>query len=129
VLRSIDSGASHDAKTALNVADVASANCSPANNELIDDLGTEAPPESLSSYHLQAAVTDLINWAAPDAVAVPADIATVITDRGEPAEAGARLALQRALRKLDAQRAVVYAALARAIKALSPQSSPPTLYG
>jgi hypothetical protein len=129
VLRSIDSGTSHDVKTALNVAEAASANCSPANNELIDDLTAEQPPESLSSYHLQAAITDLINWAAPDAVAVPTDIATVLTDRGKPAEAKARLVLQQALRKLDAQRAVVYGALAPAIRALSPQSSPPTLYG
>ncbi len=129
VLHAIDSGSSHDVSVALNVAEVASANCEPANNELVDDLGTEAPPESLSSYHLQTAVTDLINWAAPDAVAVPADVATVLTDRGKPAEANARLTLQRALRKLDAQRAEVYAALAPAIKALSPQSSPPTLYG
>lgn len=129
VLHSIESGASHDVTTAINVASLSSANCSPANNELVDDLGTEAPPESLSSYHLTAAVTDLINWAAPDAVAVPADVATVLADRGKPAEAGARLTLQQALRKLDAQRAVVYAALAPAIKALSPQSSPPTLYG
>lgn len=129
VLHSITSGASHDVKTAINVASLSSANCEPANNELVDDLGTEAPPESLSSYHLQAAVTDLINWAAPDAVAVPTDIATVLTDRGKPAEAKAQLALQLALRKLDAQRAVVYAALHPAIRALSPQSPPPTLYG
>jgi hypothetical protein len=128
-LRSIDSGARHDVATALSIAQQASANCSPANNELIDDLTAQVPPESLSSYHLQAAVIDLINWAAPDAVAVPADVAIVLTDRGKPTEARARLMLTQALRKLDAQRAVVYSALDPAITALSPQSSPPTLYG
>jgi len=128
-LGAIDAGTSHKVTTAITIADIAAANCSPANNELLDDLYSEQVPESLSSYHLQAAVTDLINWAAPDAAQVQTDIATVLADRGKPAEAAAHAALTVALRKLDAQRSVVYAALAPAIRALSPQSSPPRLYG
>jgi hypothetical protein len=129
VLREIDSGASHDVKTAITVASTAAANCSPANNELLDNLTAEQVPESLSSYHLQAAVADLIGWAAPDAATTAADVAAVLAARGKPAEAAARAALRLALRRLDAQRAVADAALEPAIKALSPQSSPPRLYG
>ncbi len=129
VLREIDSGGSHDVKTALNVANTAAANCSPANNELLVDLTTAQPPESLASYHLGTAVTGLIDWAAPRATRVAADVATVLANRGRPAEAADRAALQRALRELDAQRKLVYAALAPAIRSLSPASAPPRLYG
>ena len=129
VLREIDSGGSHDVKTALNVANTAAANCSPANNELLVDLTTAQPPESLTSYHLGTAVTRLIDWAAPRATRVAADVAIVLANRGRPAEAADRAALQRALRELDAQRTVVYTALAPAIRSLSPASTPPRLYG
>ena len=129
VLRKIDSGANHDVKTALNVANTAAANCSPANNELLIDLTSAQPPESLASYHLGTAVTGLIDWAAPRATRVAADVAAVLTDRGGPREAADRSALQRALHELDAQRTVVYAALAPAIRSLSPASAPPRLYG
>ena len=129
VLRQIDAGASTDVKTALNVARTAAANCSPANNELLDDLTAAQPPESLASYHLGAAVTALIDWAAPRAIRAATDVATVLADRGRPAEVADRAALRRALSQLDAQRKVVYAALAPAITSLSPESTAPRLYG
>ena len=129
VLHTIDTGTSGDVRTAVTVANTASANCSPANNELLGDLTTAQTPESLASYHLQAAITALIDWAAPRAEEVTADAATVLSDRGKPAEAADRAALRQALDKLDAQRTVVYAALEPAIRALSPASRPPTLYG
>ena len=129
VLHRIDSGTSHDVQTAVNVANTASANCSPANNELLDNLTTEQAPESLASYHLHAAITALIDWAAPRAEQVAADAAAVLSDRGKPSEAGDRAALRQALRSLDTQRSVVKAALEPAIRALSPASAPPALYG
>jgi hypothetical protein len=129
VLRKIDSGASRDVKTALKVARIAAANCSPANNELLGDLTSVQPPESLASYHLGTAVAGLIDWAAPRAMGVAAGVAAVLSDRGGPREAADRTTLHRALHELDAQRAVVYAALAPAIKSLSPGSTAPRLYG
>lgn len=129
LLHTIDTGASHDLPTALSEVSYGAANCSPANNELLGDLTSVQVPESLSSYHLQAAVTGLIDWAAPDAAQVQSDVAAVLRDRGKPAEAVDRAALSRALLKLDAQRKVVYAALDPAIRTLSPHSAPPRLYG
>jgi hypothetical protein len=129
VLQAIDSGASHDVSTAATVANTGAANCSPANNELIDDLENYEVQESLASYHLQNAVAGLITWAAPDAEQVQADVATVLTARGTPAEASDRAALQRALGKLDAQRAVVSKALTPAIRSLSPHATAPVLAG
>ncbi len=128
VMNAIQDGSSHDVATAINLATGGAANCSPANNEQLDDLTGVQVPESLTSYHLQAAVTDLIDWAAPDAARVQSDVATVLTDRGRPSENAAVATLTKDLRKLRAQRAVVYAALAPAIKALSPQSTPPRLW-
>ena len=128
VMNAIQDGSSHDVTTAINLATEGAANCSPANNELLDDLTGVQVPESLNSYHLQAAVTDLIDWAAPDAARVQSDVATVLTDRGKPGESAAIARLGYDLRKLRAQRAVVYAALAPAIKALSPHSVPPRLW-
>ena len=129
VLRQIDTGASHDLATALRVARTAAANCSPANNQLLADLTAAQPPESLATFHLQHAITALIDWAAPSAGRVPASVVGVLVKRGTPAEAAARAALARARRALDAQRKVVYAALEPAIRALDPSSSPPVLYG
>jgi hypothetical protein len=129
VLRQIDAGASQDKATALSVANTAAANCSPANNELLVDLTAIQPPGSLASYHLQSAITALIDWAAPRASRVAADVAVVLSHHGQPAELADRANLQRALGQLDAQRRVVYSALKPVIKALSPSSSPPVLYG
>lgn len=129
VLRQIDAGASQDKATALSVANTAAANCSPANNELLVDLTGIQPPGSLASYHLQPAITALIDWAAPRATRVAAGVAVVLSHDGQPSEAADRAHLRQALRELDAQRRVFYAALRPAIKALSPSSSPPVLYG
>jgi hypothetical protein len=129
VLRQIDSGASHDVPTALRVARTAAANCSPANNELLAALTATVPPESLASFHLQNAITALIDWAAPYAGRVPAAVAAVLAHRGKPSEGAARVALRKARSALDAQRKVVYAALGPVINALDPTSAPPVLHG
>lgn len=128
VMNAIQDGTSHDVTTAINLATEGAANCSPANNQQLDDLTGVQVPESLARYHLQAAVTDLIDWAAPDAASVQSDVATVLTDRGKPGESAAIVRLLADLRKLRAQRAVVYAAFTPAIKALSPRSAPPRLW-
>ena len=129
VLRAIDTGASQDRQTALTVANTAAANCSPANNELLVDLTGAQPPGSLASYHLQHAITALIDWSSPRAGQVAADVAAILSHYGQAAETADRASLRGALHELDAQRGVFYAALRPAIKALSPSSSPPVLYG
>jgi hypothetical protein len=129
VLAAIDAGTSHDAATAASVARTGAANCSPANNEQIDDLESYQVPESLASFRLGRAVTALIDWAAPDAENAQSAVARVLAARGTPGEPAARAALQRGLRALDRQRAAVKADLAPAIAALSPRAAPPALPG
>src|SRR6266487_4126370 len=128
VLHAIDSGAGR-AGSDVSEASYGAANCSPANNELLEDLTNAQVPESLSSYHLQNAITALIDWAAPDAQRVMTDVAAELTARGAASRAAGLAALRLDLRKLDAQRAVVYAALNPAIRALAPRSAPPPLPG
>ena len=129
VLRQIDSGASHDMKTAVSVAQTASTNCSPANNELLADLTRVQPPESLARYRLGRAVRALIGWCAPRAGQVAADVTAVLVKRGQPGEAAARAALAADRRKLDRQRTIFDQTVAPAIRAIDPAAKPPVLYG
>jgi hypothetical protein len=128
-LRLINSGASHDVTDAITVAGTGASNCSPANNELIDDLEGYEVPESLASFHLQLAVTGLISWAAPDAEQVQSDVARVLAARTPQAKAAAQLALSRGLRRLDAQRAAAEKPIRAAITALAVRGAPPRLPG
>ena len=66
-LHAIQSGANHDTPTAISIAQVGAANCSPANNELLDDLTQFQVTESLASFRLTRVVSGLVTWAAPDA--------------------------------------------------------------
>jgi hypothetical protein len=122
VLRAIETGISHQMATAQSIANTAAANCTTLNNMGLDDLTSVQVDESLDGYHLQAAVKDLIAWSLADAPRVCSDVLRVLSDRGKPSEPAARAALKQAQRKLDAQRAVVYAAFAPAIKALAPHA-------
>jgi hypothetical protein len=128
-LREIDSGASHDLADGIKVAGDGASNCSPANNELIDDLESYQVPESLASYHLQDAVTGLVNWAAPDAEQVQNDVANLLAARGAQPRARAQAALTRALRKLNAQRSAADAVMDSAIRSLAVNAAPPRLPG
>jgi hypothetical protein len=128
-LRLIKAGASHDVTDAITVAGTGASNCSPANNELIDDLEGYEVPESLASFHLQVAVTGLISWAAPDAEQVQSDVAGVLAARTPQARAAAQLTLTRGLRRLDAQRAAADKPIRVAITALAVRAAPPRLPG
>jgi hypothetical protein len=128
-LREIRAGASRDVTDAVTVAGTGASNCSPANNELIDDLEGYEVPESLARFHLQAAVTGLISWAAPDAEQVQSDVAAVLTARGPQSRAVAQQALAAGLRRLDAQRAAAEKPIRTAIAALAVRAAPPRLPG
>jgi hypothetical protein len=126
-LRQIRSGASHDVATAVSIAHTGAANCSPANNELLDDLESYQVTESLASFGLSAVVSGLVDWAAPDALDVQTDVARVLAAPTPQAKIKATAALRQAQRKLDAQRAKVDAIVASASRALSAHVAPPRL--
>jgi len=128
-LRLIEAGSSHDVTDAITVAGTGASNCSPANNELIDDLEGYEVPESLASFHLQVAVSGLISWAAPDAEQVQSDVAAVLAAPGPAARAASRAALARALRRLDAQRSAADQPIRAALAALAVRAALPRLPG
>ena len=126
-LREIRSGASHDVKTAVSIATLGAANCSPANSMPMDDLVQYQPPESLASFHLDQTVNDLVTWGFPDAQRVQTDVATVLTASTPSALHAATTALQRDQRVLDAERAVIDGMINAASQSLSADVAPPAL--
>jgi hypothetical protein len=113
----------------ISIANQGASNCEPANNLQIDDLEQYQVTESLASFRLDSVVTGLVNWAAPDAVNVQTDVATMLSASSPAAKAKDAAALQQALRKLNAQRAAVDAIIDSAIRSLSAHASPPSLPG
>jgi hypothetical protein len=131
-LHQIQSGASHsaaDVADAISIANTGASNCSPANNEQIDDLDSYQVTESLASFHLGTVVTGLVNWAAPDAENVQTDVALVLAAQTPQAKDKATAQLRQALRRLDAQRSAVDAVMDTAIRSLSAGAKPPRLPG
>ena len=128
-LREIQSGASHDVKTAVSIATYGAANCYPANSMPMDDLVQSQLPESLASFHLDQTVNDLVTWGFPDAQQVQLDVVTVLTASTPAAIRAATAALQRDQRVLDAQRATIDGMINAVSKSLSAGVAPPALPG
>ena len=126
-LQEIQSGTSHDIKTAVGIATFGATNCSPANSMPMDDLVQYQPPESLASFHLDQTVNDLITWGFPDAQRVQADVATLLTASTPTAIAAATAALHHDQSVLDAKRATIDGMINAASKSLSANVSPPAL--
>jgi hypothetical protein len=128
-LHAISSGSSHDTGTAVSIATYGAQNCSPANNQSLDDLTQYQVSESLASYHLDVAVNDLVTWAFPLAQRVQNDVADILTAHSAAGKASGTAALQRDRRAMDAERAKIDGIIEPAIKALSPHASLPNLPG
>jgi len=126
-LRAIQTGTSHDVKTAVSIASTGAANCSPANSMPMDDLVQYQPPESLASFHLAQTVNDLVTWGFPDAQRVQIDVATILTASTRAASQAATTALQHDQQVLDDERATIDAMINTASKSLSAGVAPPTL--
>jgi hypothetical protein len=128
VLRSIESGSSHDVSTALGVATYGASNCSPANNMQIDDLAQYQVHESLARFRLDRVVNGLLTWAFPYAQRVQEDVATVLRASGA-ARSTATATLQRDLRRLDGQRSYLDKIMMTAVTATAATGRPPPLPG
>jgi hypothetical protein len=126
-LQEIQSGASHDTKTAVHIATYGAENCSPANSMPMEDLVQYQPPESLASFHLDQTVNDLVTWAFPDAQRVQIDVATLLTARTASAVSAATAQLHRDQHVLNAERATIDAMINAASRSLSAGVAPPTL--
>jgi hypothetical protein len=126
-LQAIESGTSHDVKTAVTIANTATANCSPGNNMQMEDLVQYQVPESLASFRLDAAVNDLVTWAFPLAQRVQSDVASRVAAT-TPAEIESTSAqLRRDQQAMDAQRALIDQRFTSASTALAAHVAPPSL--
>jgi hypothetical protein len=131
-LHQVQSGAAAsaaDVSDGISIAQQGAANCSPANNELLDDLENYQVPESLYSYHLARAVTALIDWAAPDAERVQTDVASVLSARGAVVRSQAQAKVTTDLAALDRKRAQIDAIIGKAITSLHVHQTGPRLPG
>jgi hypothetical protein len=128
-LRTISAGGSHDTRTAVGIATYGARNCSPANNQSLDDLTQYQVSESLASYHLDTAVNDLVTWAFPLAQRVQNDVAGILSARGAATRSAETAALRRDERGMDAERLKIDGIIDPAIRALSPHDSLPSLPG
>jgi hypothetical protein len=126
-LKAIQSGQSHDVKTAVTIANTAAANCSPANSMPMDDLVQYQAPGSLASFHMQDAVNDLVTWAFPLAQRVQTDVATLVAAKTPTATRQASAQLRRDQQALDAQRSLIDHLIASASTSLSADVAPPSL--
>jgi hypothetical protein len=126
-LRAIQSGASSDVTTAVKIANTAAANCSPANSMPMEDLVQYQAPESLASFHVQAAVNDLVTWGFPLAQRVQIDVATLVTAKTQDATARASAQLRKDQLALDAQRARIDRLINAASTSLTAHVAPPSL--
>jgi len=126
-LRAIQTGTSHDVKTAVSIAATGVQNCSPANSMPMDDLVQYQPPGSLASFHLDQTVNDLVTWGFPDAQRVQSDVATLLLASTPSAIQAATAALHRDQHVLDAERATIDGMINAASKSLSAGVTPPAL--
>jgi hypothetical protein len=129
LIESGQAGTPTDVSDGISVAQQGSANCSPANNEEIDNLESYQVPESLDSFGLVGAVNSLVTWAAPDAQRVQDDVAAVLGASTAQAKSKAQAALSHDLAALNAQRAKVDAPISKAIKATALKAALPRLPG
>jgi hypothetical protein len=131
-LRQVESGQAKrptDVSDGISVAQYGAANCSPANNEEIDNLENYQVPQSLASFGLKTAVSRLVTWAAPDAERVQSDVAAVLAARTPQAKSAAQARLASDVAVLDAQRTTVDGPINKAIRALAMHATPPRLPG
>jgi hypothetical protein len=126
-LRAIQTGTSHDVKTAVSIAATGVQNCSPANSMPMDDLVQYQPPGSLASFHLDQTVNDLVTWGFPDAQRVQSDVATLLLASTPSAIQAATAALHRDQHVLDAERATIDGMINAASRSLSAGVTPPAL--
>jgi hypothetical protein len=125
-LSAIESGSKNSLSTAVRLVNYNANNCEPANSEPLADLTQYQVTESLARFNLRNCTNDFVTWAF-DAVPVQTDMVTVMTARSAAARTSASTALQRAQRRLNADRATIYSILGTAEHALSDNAALPSL--
>lgn len=130
-LHQVNAGANSasNVQDTIKIARYGATNCSPANNELLDDLTQYQVTESLAGYHLDTAVNDVLTWAFPYAQRVQNDVANQLGARDAAKRQQYAAALRRDTNDLNRVRARIDTILLNAIHATGARATPPNLPG
>jgi hypothetical protein len=130
-LHQVNAGANSakNVQDTIAIARYGANNCSPANNEQLDDLTQYQVTESLAGFHLDTAVNDVITWAFPYAQRVQNDVANELGAHDAAKRQQYAAALQRDTNDLNRQRATIDKIMMKAITATGAKASPPPLAG
>lgn len=127
--QALDSVTPSSLKTALNLVSYDAANCSPANNEPLQDLTQYQVTESLAAFNLVGCANDYITWSF-DAARVQLDMLAILKSGapapGSPSPAQART-LRHDLATMDAERTKINGILHAAEHTLSDSAPLPNL--
>jgi hypothetical protein len=105
----VEAGDTAQYSAAVGILTYNAQNCSPANNQPLQDFTNYQVTESLAQFPLDKANNDVITWAFPDAQNVQQDMLAVLRAGTPATRAKAKATLSTALATMDAQRAAVYA--------------------
>jgi hypothetical protein len=108
-LRVVEGGDKAEQAATIGILAYNAQNCSPANNQPLQDFANYQVTESLAQFPLDNADNDVITWAFPDAMNAQQDMVAVLQAKAPAVRAKANAALQAALRAMNAQRAAIYA--------------------
>ena len=123
----VQAGDKADLSAALGILAYNAQNCSPANNQPLEDFISYQVTESLAQFPLDKADTDVLAWASPDALTVQQDMIAVLK-AGTPAERSKDQAtLSAALAAMDAQRTAIYGIWRNAEKSVGSSAALPYL--
>jgi len=130
-LHQINSGANtaQNVKDTIQIARYGAANCSPANNQQLDDLTQYQVTESLARFHLDTAVSGLVTWCFPYAQRVQNDVANELGAHNAAKRQQYAAALQRDTSDLNRERAKIDKNLMRAVEATGAKPDLPKLPG
>lgn len=123
----VQAGDKADLSAALGILAYNAQNCSPANNQPLEDFVSYQVTESLARFPLDKADTDVLAWASPDALNVQQDMIAVLKAGTAADRAKAQATLSAALATMDAQRNAVYAIWRSAEKSVGSSAALPYL--
>lgn len=122
----VEAGDAGKSSAAAGILSYNAQNCSPANNQPLQDFTNYQVPESLASFRLDTADNDVITWAF-DAQAVMDDMLTVLKAKTPAAKAQAHTTVKTAMTTLNAERAAIYSIWDKAQKSTGNGSPFPNL--
>jgi hypothetical protein len=123
----VQAGDNADFSAAAGILTYNAQNCSPANNEPLQDFTNYQVTESLAQFPLDTADNEVVTWAFPDALNAQQDMLAVLR-AGSPADrAKAQATLTAALAAMDAERTRIYAIWRSAEKSVGSTAALPYL--